>query len=79
MYRNLPIKRPWALEIHGPKTWVCAYTEMGAYSGEYGTRMLCPHAWILSLSLSPSLSLSLSLYLFFSLSLSHTHTHTPGC
>ncbi len=19
MYRNLPIKRPWALEIHGPK------------------------------------------------------------
>ncbi len=60
-YRNLPSKRHWALEIHGPKnggeclhgeaictynayTWtigsskngVGAYTEMGAYSGEYG-------------------------------------------
>ncbi len=59
MYRNLPIKCPWALEIHGPKNGggrlhgeaICtynaythgiikkrvgAYTEMGAYSGEYG-------------------------------------------
>ncbi len=61
-YLNLPIKRPWALEIHGPKMGVGvytgkrfvrithihtghriikkrvgAYTEMGAYSGEYGT------------------------------------------
>ncbi len=53
-----PIKRPWALEIHGSKNGdgrlhgeaICtytrtigsskngvgAYTEMGAYSGEYG-------------------------------------------
>ncbi len=66
VYHNLPIKRPWALEIHGPKnevgvytekpfarithihtdhriikkTGVGAYTEMGAYSGEYGTLCL---------------------------------------
>ncbi len=47
-YRNLPIKRPWALEVYGQKTGagvytenvfatgVCAYTEMGAYSEECG-------------------------------------------
>ncbi len=27
LYRNLPIKRPWALEIHSQKTGVGVYTE----------------------------------------------------
>ncbi len=35
MYRNLPINRPCALEIHG-QNWMGVYTEMGAYSGECG-------------------------------------------
>ncbi len=52
--RNFPIKRPWALELHGQKTGVGAYAKMGAYSGEYGNPIhpIAPvKAWTILISL----------------------------